>query len=166
VGIFRCPSDAGDIAPDVWWGAPRISYAANGLIHWVNNANRLVGVMGMAQSWISDNTCPLAKVGRPAESIMIAEKHDPENSMWFGPRTMFYSYSVWNDAWGKGVVPDGSRPVTNAYPNGPDGGAATKHNGLNNMVFVDGHAKAMKPSATNPHPWNLPARNMWDVTRQ
>lgn len=169
INILRCPSDSKGRQADVDWAGPRISWASNGLIKWVNNANRMLGVMGMVQSWVSDNTATLAKVGRPADTIMLAEKHDEDNVMWWGPRSMFYSNSVWNWYWGCGSIPEGKRAPA-AYPNDKAGCVPIVHSGMANFTFCDGHAKAMKPEATNPG-WLYdgdPAMldlNKWDATR-
>lgn len=176
--ILKCPSDSNTIQntddggnpTDLSWAGPKISWAANGLIKWTNNANRMIGVIGMTQSWIADNVAALAKVGRPADTIMLAEKHDPDNVMLWGPRAMYYSNSVWNWWWGCGSIPEGARTPA-AYPNDKPGCVPTKHSGTANFAFCDGHVKAMKPEATNPG-WlydgnaaNLD-RNMWDANRQ
>lgn len=179
VQVFKCPSDSNSIqnvdqngaATDMSWAGPKLSYAANGLIKYVNNDNRMIGIIGMAQDWIKDNTSSLAKVGRPAETIMIAEKHDPDNVMWWGPRNMYYSDSVWNWYWGCGSIPVGTRDPKAAYPNGPNGCVPDKHSGTSNFTLADGHVKAMRPAATNPGALysSDPAlldKNMWDATRQ
>lgn len=176
--IFKCPSDSNGRQTtddqgnpiDLSWAGPRISYAANGLIKWINNANRMIGVMGMYQSWVSDNIASLAKAGRPADTIMLAEKHDPDNLMWWGPRSMYYSDNVWNWWWGCGSIPVGTRDPLAAYPNGPNGCVPDKHGGTANFTFIDGHAKAMRPAATNPGSLYtsdpvLADKNMWDATR-
>lgn len=178
VGVLKCPSDfhriqttdSGGGAIDLSWGGPKISYASNGLIKWVNNANRMIGVMGMAQDWISDNVATLAKVGRPADTIMLAEKHDEDNIMHWGPRAQYYSNGVWNWWWGCGSIPEGKR-VAAAYPNDKPGCVPTQHGGMCNFTFCDGHSKAMRPEATNPG-WLYDGdaamldRNMWDATRK
>lgn len=169
VNILRCPSDSGGREAGLDWAGPRISYASNGLIKWVNNANRMIGVIGMAQGWIADNVASLGRVGRPADRIMIAEKHDIGNVMWWGPRSMFYSNSVWNALWGCGSIPEGKRAPA-AYPNDKAGCVPTVHSGTANFVFCDGHAKAMRPEATNPG-WLYDGDaamldlNKWDTTR-
>jgi prepilin-type processing-associated H-X9-DG protein len=73
-------------------------------------------------------------------------------------------------------IPNGSRAADAKFPNGREGGVASKHSGFGNFVFVDGHAKAMKPGATNPQNSAAAAgaardaenasRNMWDRTRK
>jgi prepilin-type N-terminal cleavage/methylation domain-containing protein/prepilin-type processing-associated H-X9-DG protein len=64
-------------------------------------------------------------------------------------------------------IPDGARDPSNTipFPLGANGGVTSQHNGLSNFAFVDGHAKAMRPVATNPDINNQPDKNMWDVTR-
>ena len=176
--VYKCPSDSnqaqntadGGGATDMSWAGPKISYAANGLIKYINGSNTMIGVIGMDQSWVTNKIATLSYVGRPAETIMLGEKHDPDNLPWWGPRSQFYSDGVWNWYWGCGSIPEGSRSATAAYPNGPDGCAANKHMGLNNFCFADGHSKAMKPAATNPGNLYtsdpvLLSKNMWDATR-
>lgn len=178
VAVLRCPSDSatrqstgpgGESLDLSSWG-PKLSWASNGLIKWVNGANRMIGVIGMAQDWITHTTSTLAEVGRPSETIMLAEKHDPDNFMFLGPRSMYYSNSVWNWYWGQGSIPEGKRAAA-AYPNGPAGNVPVQHSGMANFTFCDGHAKAMKPEATNPG-WmydsdaSLLDKNMWDATRK
>ena len=95
-------------------------------------------------------------------------QHDEDNVMWWGPRSMYYSDSVWNWYWGCGSIPDATRKATNAYPNGPNGCAPDKHSGMTNFTLADGHSKAMKPPSTNPGGLygSQPDKNMWDATRQ
>jgi prepilin-type N-terminal cleavage/methylation domain-containing protein/prepilin-type processing-associated H-X9-DG protein len=163
--MFRCPSD-GSGAVDPTWAGPKVSYASNGFIRWKDDANRMLGVMGMNQSWISDNVASLAKVTQPAAGIMIGEHHDAYNVPWWGPRSMFYvSGPSWGYNWGNAMIPDGDQPAGNAYPGGPTGGVPLVHADMANFAFVDGHAKALKPVATNPSTWNRQADNMWDCTR-
>jgi len=170
LNILKCPSDGPDREAGIDWAGPRISFAANGLIKWVNNANRLIGVMGMdQQSWITGTTAAIASVKRPADTIMLAEKHDPGNVMWWGPRSMYYSDSVWDWAnWGCGSIPVGTRNPAAAYPDNPNGCVPTVHSGMANFVFSDGHSKAMRPASTNPLPLydGDTSKNMWDRTRE
>lgn len=172
VQILRCPSDANQRITGADWAGPRISWASNGLIKWVDGANRNIGVMGMVQpSWLSDVVCPLARVGRASESIMLAEKHWGENWMYWGPHSMYYSNSVWDMFyWGCGSIPEGKR-ATAVAPNDKPGCVPTQHSGTANFAFVDGHVKSMRPEATNPG-WlydsdpTMLDKNMWDVTRK
>ncbi len=166
VQILRCPSDSNQVDADVNWGGPKLSYAANGAIIWRNDQNEMMGVIGMNQSWIANNICWMAAVPKPAESIMIGELHDGGNVMWYGPRSLFYSNWWWNSGWGDGVVPEGIKATTNGYPNNPEGGCPTIHSEVSNFSFVDGHAKAMKPAATDPDYYGQPAKNLWDARRE
>jgi prepilin-type N-terminal cleavage/methylation domain-containing protein/prepilin-type processing-associated H-X9-DG protein len=178
IQVFRCPSDStaqqttdqNGATYDISWAGPHISYAANGLIKYINGSNVMVGIIGMDQSWISNNIASLASVGRPAETIMIGEKHDADNVPWWGPRSMFYG-GDWNWYWGCGNIPDGTRNATTAYPNGPAGCVSAVHSGTANFTFGDGHCKAMRPEATNPGGLytsdpTLASKDLWDATRQ
>jgi prepilin-type N-terminal cleavage/methylation domain-containing protein/prepilin-type processing-associated H-X9-DG protein len=71
------------------------------------------------------------------------------------------SWSGWNifsipkDATGDGSyweIPSADRSISAAYPGGPNGlvSAPFSSKSLANFAFVDGHAKAQKPVATNP----------------
>jgi prepilin-type N-terminal cleavage/methylation domain-containing protein/prepilin-type processing-associated H-X9-DG protein len=50
------------------------------------------------------------------------------------------------------AIPNPKRPVANSYPAGPAGLVSSPFSSksLTNFAFADGHAKAMKPAATNP----------------
>jgi prepilin-type N-terminal cleavage/methylation domain-containing protein len=87
--------------------------------------------------------------------------------------------------WGPHLIPDGNlldpgfiqpwtgtRTPTAAYPFGPNGSVSTtapSTAGQNNQTacfaFVDGHAKAMNPAATDPDMVGQPQNNMWDALR-
>jgi prepilin-type processing-associated H-X9-DG protein len=41
----------------------------------------------------------------------------------------------------------------------------SRHAGLTNFCFADGHAKAFRPEQTNPDGINRPQDNMWDAKR-
>jgi prepilin-type N-terminal cleavage/methylation domain-containing protein/prepilin-type processing-associated H-X9-DG protein len=60
-----------------------------------------------------------------------------------------YGFGGWQANW---MLPNPLRNPTNAYPYGPNGlvSAPFSSGTLTNFAFVDGHAKAMKPAATNP----------------
>jgi prepilin-type N-terminal cleavage/methylation domain-containing protein/prepilin-type processing-associated H-X9-DG protein len=165
VQILRCPSDTTDRYYE--WAGPRISYAANGLFRWDNSIGKMavVGLMGMAQpSWVQPTQRTQSEVNRPAETVLLGEKHIPTNQIWFGPYCTFYG-GFWNDAWGEGTIPDGTASPTAAFPWGPNGSVATKHSGMANFTLADGHVKTMKPVATNPDPNGRPQDNMWDAIR-
>ncbi len=181
LNILRCPSDArgpSSLFPVQGWEGPRISWASNGLLKWNGSlgALELIGVIGAAGSTthgqIRNNVATIARVGRPAESIMLAEKHEASTTLYYGPNaTYFYNSDGygWGYWWGSGYIPEGKRPPAD-FPYGPNGGMPDVHSGNANVTFCDGHSKAMKPIATNPG-WlydSDPAmldRNLWDTTR-
>ena len=181
LAVFRCPDDsigAYPTAANPWlnssWAGVPISYAGNGYMPVkADGSNSLNGVMGMAQSWVGTNICSLASVGRPSESVMIAEKHQDDvvkaggdgNVSGWGPGNIFVNRNWWDwDAGGE--IPNGdSTSATGTYPKGPNGAVSTKHNEMSNFLFTDGHVKTMRPIQTNPDPKNHPELNMWDATR-
>jgi len=69
------------------------------------------------------------------------------------------------DTWQAGGIPNGARTEA-AYPTGKNGGVSTTDKGTPaNFTFTDGHAKSMRPGATNPDGVRQPAKNMWDALR-
>jgi len=51
------------------------------------------------------------------------------------------------------------------YEYGINGAVSATYSGQSNFSFVDGHAKSMVPSTTNPDPNNKPQSNLWDGLR-
>ena len=184
VDVFRCPSDSGAGEPirygtdDYSWAGPRMSYAANGLIAWDGSANANFGIMTIAQSWVKDfGVQTMANVGRPADTIMIAERASvyptkdtsPGSTYRFGPGCMITGNTGW-DVYAPQAIPDGSRAATtNQYnPAGKNGAVTPIHSGMGNFAFADGHVKAMKPEQTNPQTGTQAqkdAANMWSALR-
>jgi prepilin-type N-terminal cleavage/methylation domain-containing protein/prepilin-type processing-associated H-X9-DG protein len=180
VGVFNCPSDKGpttDLGNYSWTGVA-ISYAGNSLA--TNNIPR--GIFTDLQPWFINPTARTeAEVVRPAETIALAEKHsgDMEKTdfAWLGANTTGFMPThelVWDNYddsksgyyAGFGNIPNGARTSTgNGFPYGKEGGVSAHHNGVANFLFADGHAKAMKPVATNPDGKNRPELNMWDALR-
>jgi prepilin-type N-terminal cleavage/methylation domain-containing protein/prepilin-type processing-associated H-X9-DG protein len=182
IDLFRCPSDGNRSQPD-WtrgWGGVPISYAANGLFGWNGSANQTVGVMGMAQSWLSPSVRSLADVNRPADTVLITEKHNADvlasggwgNLSSFAPGCIIMGMGAGWNGLAANQVPDGRLSATAAYPSGRNGSVSAKHSEMANFAFADGHCKAMRPSATRPNgPANesvgqTPEPNdMWDARR-
>jgi prepilin-type N-terminal cleavage/methylation domain len=127
----------------------------------------------------------LADVTQPADTIMLAEKHADEvqkvpayawmsnNPAAFWPSHVFLWDSNTDDDTGStwfygdagAGIPNGVRPNVKPYPFNRAGACATKHSGVSNFSFADGHVKAMKPEATNPDPTNRPRENKWNSKR-
>jgi prepilin-type N-terminal cleavage/methylation domain-containing protein/prepilin-type processing-associated H-X9-DG protein len=178
--IFRCPDDGNStLASSINWAGVGLSYASNGDIAYINGANTMIGVMGMGQTWITNDTAALAKVGRPADTIMVAEKFNSDtiqaagegNPSEWGPGCIFTgvvgtgSGQLWPAFPAYGEIPSGTANPNAAYPNGPNGAVSAHHSQMSNFLFVDGHAKAMRPYQTDPDPNKQPQNNMWDATR-
>ncbi|MBC8136527.1 MAG: DUF1559 domain-containing protein [Fibrella sp.] len=184
IDVFRCPSDKElwQIDWTIGWGGVPISYACNGattgpdtyLSPTPGNPQYLVGVMPMAQEdWIKDAPRAFGDVNRPAESILITEKHSADvkgSGGWgqlssFAPGAIIMGQDNW-DGLAASQLPNGTRSTTLKYPKGPNGSVSGNHATMANFVFCDGHVKSMKPAATNPDPVNKPAQNMWVATRK
>jgi prepilin-type N-terminal cleavage/methylation domain-containing protein/prepilin-type processing-associated H-X9-DG protein len=164
--VYRCPSDGVIANPaNQPWAGIRLSYASNGLMIWDGAHWSVIGVMGMSQpSWMGTVSQGQAAINRPAETVMLAEKQNANNTSDWGPGCIFTAVNWW-DSDGEGEIPNGDLPTTAAFPNGPDGAVTSKHAGLTNVAFADGHCKSMKASATNPDPNKHPELNMWNATR-
>jgi prepilin-type N-terminal cleavage/methylation domain-containing protein/prepilin-type processing-associated H-X9-DG protein len=176
LGIFRCPDD-GDLTQVDWtvgWAGVPISYATNGFQQWNGSTWQVFGLIGVSQAWMGSGAAGrgMAIVNRPADTILLAEKHNREvrrsggtgNLSGWGPGNTLTGVNWWN--WvGPGEVPNGTLAVNAAYPNGRNGAVSFKHNERSNFVFADGHAKSMVPHTTNPDPNNRPADNMWNAQR-
>jgi prepilin-type N-terminal cleavage/methylation domain-containing protein/prepilin-type processing-associated H-X9-DG protein len=85
------------------------------------------------------------------------------NPVYYGIAQTGVSSDAWDGRW---MIPNPARIATNAYPYGPNGivSAPFSSKTLANFAFTDGHAKAMKPVATNPD-GQLDANNLWLVNR-
>jgi prepilin-type N-terminal cleavage/methylation domain-containing protein/prepilin-type processing-associated H-X9-DG protein len=189
LGVFVCPSDSigGEQVPGFTWAGVALSYAANGYYEgWTGTNNALKGPMSSgAVTWLQGASLSQGEVTRPADSILLTEKHsdaliasysktkdsnkgyEAGNLSGFAPTCMIAGDSYGNN-WGPRRIPDGTRAVGAAYPDGPDGSVTVKHAGMANFLFIDGHAKAMKPSATNPQIGTAAQKaetNMWNATR-
>ena len=187
LGIFRCPDD-GDLTQADWtkpWAGVPVSYATNGYLQDRGSGTHLFGLIGVSQAWMNNNTgqpgITMAVVNKPAETVLLSEKHNREarknggtgNLSGWGPGGVISGVDWW-DWTAPGNIPDGSRSATAAYPYGRNGAVSFKHNDFANFTFSDGHAKAMKPVATNPQNSTLTgaakdaenaSRNLWDATR-
>jgi len=69
------------------------------------------------------------------------------------------------DWYGGEIIPNGLAATTNSFPSGPNGAVSIVNANKSNFAFVDGHAKSMTPSATDPDPVNNRDKNLWDGDR-
>lgn len=182
IQILRCPDDTSTTPSGYTWAGPRLSYGANGYSRYDGapyNAWRLHGLMGLQQSWISTVVTPIAAVTYPAATIMTADKANvfdaqfsspAGNTYYWGPSCAFFNFGFWSYYTGPDQIPNGSLAATGSSyqydPYGPNGAVTPLHSLNANFVMADGHAKSMRPTATNPDPNNRPGDNMWDAIRQ
>jgi len=175
--VFACPNDSDREGPG---GPAGMSYGANAYLDGDFNAD---GAMRPGGDWNHEDGT-LARINRPAETILLAERHNEDVKSYAGKvsgvnatgngvkNTAPFIGRPWMDGWlGPGSIPDGSRPATAAWPNGRNGTVTVKHQEMANFAFCDGHVKAMRPAQTNPQdPTKTAAEraaaNMWDATRK
>ena len=174
---------------------PWISYASNSLTKWGSQAamdNAPIGVVTAYYPWEPYGGQSATSFGRPAETIAITERHNTDavkqfptwgdpgvNRADFQPWMAFIYDDLLQGPWSGGIaglIPRGTRAAApSGYPgnlyaeNDPFDKAGTvsaHYSGQATFAFADGHAKSMKPQATNPDPAKNPELNMWDGTRQ
>lgn len=177
--VFRCPDDSNRTQPD-WtkgWGGIPISYACNGAFGWNGSTNQTIGVMGMAQGWLSPSVTNLASVGRPADTVLLTEKHNDDvlraggwgNLSSFAPGCIIMGLADW-DGLAANELPDGRiTDLTKPYPKGRNGSVSAKHNEMATFTFADGHVKNLRPYSTRQHGGGgtTPTDDdMWDARRQ
>lgn len=182
--VFRCPTDPiGQGPAGREWAGARLSYVSNGYMQWrqVWGQWGIVGMMGMAQGWMAPAPIvrTLAEVGRPTETILIAERlhvwntvdNDYGNVLMWGPGGMVTNVNWWDGSGSPSMIPDGTRTEPNADtvapkdPLGKNGSILPRHQGKANFAFADGHVKSFTPAQTNPNPGAQPQNNMWDALR-
>lgn len=175
LAVYGCPDDslAGTPAPNTTnpWKGLYMSYAANAYQGgWNGTTNVAKGPIGyFGPSWMEQTSQSLAKMNRPADTILLAEKFGDDSKAGSdggangsgGPVGCIFT----NDDGTLGQnIPDGTR-VGTGYDKDINGGVSVHHNGLANFLFVDGHVKSLRPVTTDPDPNNRPQDNMWDGTR-
>lgn len=175
LGVFKCPSDGKGLSPapdSSGWCGVYISYVGNALhTGWNGSSAPAVGPIGyVGASWMDPSAVSIAKMSRPADTILIAEKFSQDNGTNFPGANCSYGWptgDVVTNNMGDFAqnIPDGTRTPVAAYPNGLNGGISTHGSEQTNFAFCDGHVKAMRPTATNPDWTNKPELNMWDGTR-
>ncbi|MBC8134791.1 MAG: DUF1559 domain-containing protein [Fibrella sp.] len=190
--VFRCPSDA-DVSKGTVDGSDagaRVSYAFNSVVGTDQVQGEMRGIIMAVPAWALSSVPgqTVSAVRRPAESIMLGEQHTgdvasnvdrwwwgessnstPVNSMIFQTMLDAKFESVpplWGGMPGPNGLRDETTPDSKKFGWGKNGAISAKHAGMSNFMFADGHAKAMKPTQTNPDGINKPELNMWDAIRK
>ena len=103
----------------------------------------------------------------------------------FQPNSVFLLDDLNNPSWSTsgggfaigGIIPRGTRTAPAAGitagvysdkstdPNTKAGTVSAHYSNQGVFAFADGHAKTLRPEATNPDPAAQPGKNMWDATR-
>jgi prepilin-type N-terminal cleavage/methylation domain-containing protein len=158
-----------------------------------NSGDQLRGPMGVGidtygngqrdegQGWLMAAELNDTQVTQPAGSILLTEKHGDDVDKWdladnsnnFNDRGNFSAFGMGGDllgndcdgiGWGPQKVPDATR-AAGGFDIGPNGAVSASYSNQAVFSFVDGHAKGMVPSATDPDPVNQPQNNLWDALR-
>jgi len=128
-------------------------------------------------TWFTKDVISATSITQPAGTIMLTDKTNADalkgggignSSGFFGSNQMSIRDGNWDWA-AAGEIPDGTLPAENGttvkYPYGSRGAVSYTTAGTSNFVFTDGHAKSMKPEATDPDPLGKPELNLWDASR-
>jgi prepilin-type N-terminal cleavage/methylation domain-containing protein/prepilin-type processing-associated H-X9-DG protein len=187
-GIYRSPLDTNFGFPASVHPVDRglgvtMSYGANGTLDGcATGPCKNIGLFTpMAQDWISPKSVSGTAPGHPADTVMLADKFntDAQKNGSFGVFSAFCGNVFMNVDWfdwcAPNEIPNGNRNASypwsfnadanGVFPHGPSGAVGLNASKKANFVMLDGHAKTMTPSATNPDPQNKPDLNLWDATR-
>lgn len=179
--VFTSSEDSGVSNTNFSWCGAGISYGVNGWQN-ISGSNATSGIVALDNSWAAGaQVIGLGQITRPSDTIMLAEKFSSDQhlaasgfaggnyvQMW--PANIFLGNQFYGD-WGAAIPNDTGTTPGGAWPEGTDGGVTAHYSGdplknaLANFLFVDGHAKAMRPAQTNPDPVNHPELNMWNGQR-
>ena len=142
-GIFKCPSDTVARIAEYESDSPR-SYAVNCAYPWWGNGEGATDRTYPADGGELVSMAPLAAFGDPAGTIAITESYSPRN-LYGTAQNGDVSGVLQPDGW------EGWYHAQNRYALG-DGSLKTKltpsHSSGWNYVFLDGHAKFMRPERT------------------
>jgi prepilin-type N-terminal cleavage/methylation domain-containing protein len=190
--LMRSPMDSGH--SDLGGNGPTLSIAANtlgGLVH-VDGDNIIRGPIGFSMASWGGPVGTMTQTGltNVSQTILVAPKYqsrlkpvqDGAGMDWLGGNVSWgflTSTYLWDfdttfsgkpyfytDPMTCGAIPNGARADA-AFPTGKGGGLSGPAN-MNDpepFVFADGHAKALKPTATNPDGGRQPDKNLWDGLR-
>ncbi len=181
INIFTSPADsaAGKVNPAIGsWAGVLLSFACNSYYgNWASSWFELRGPMSMGGqgSWLQPTSNSASDMTNPADTILFTEKHSDDlmkltgSNAKFGNLSAFYNTGILGgdriNNWPPQRIPSGLRSSTAVYPDGQNGAISAKYSGQAVFVFLDGHAKSLKPVSTNPDQTNNPSKNMWDGKR-
>ena len=195
--VFACPDDPDGNGParpttkapwlNSGWAGYGMSYVANAFYgsDWepLFPEHGVTGVSGQDGSggWLQP-TNRETKITRPSETVLLTEQYNSDVGKSAEGQADCCTWGNWSGYHGPDLfiagpkmgtgaaayeIPDGTKPASNPFPQGPNGAVSAHHssNTRANFAFVDGHVKSMVPSATDPDPVNQPQNNMWDGSR-
>jgi prepilin-type N-terminal cleavage/methylation domain-containing protein len=176
------------------WAGVGVSFAVNDLYdtNWTTGFP-LLGPMGIGnqlygngmrdegQGWLLSSELNGTQVTQPAASILMTEKHGDDVHNWdvkynnnnFNDEGNFSAFAMGGVlvgadgdgiGWGPQKVPDATRPAGD-FNYGPNGAVSASYTNQAVFTFIDGHAKSMMPSATDPDPIKQPQNNLWNAVR-
>jgi len=141
-------------------------------------------------SWLFGEALTESQVTQPSATVLMTEKRGDDTANWntqYNGNIMQFrgNWSAFMDdgiiggpdidgiGWGPQLIPNArttdyitkgnGNPLQFEY--GINGAVSASYNGQSTFSFIDGHAKSMIPSATDPDPANQPQNNLWDGLR-
>jgi prepilin-type N-terminal cleavage/methylation domain-containing protein len=140
--------------------------------------------------WLYGEALTESEVTQPSGTILATEKRGDDTAAWntaYNGNAMQFrgNWSAFMDdgiiggpdidgiGWGPQLIPNGmsTEYITKGNGNrlqfeyGVNGAVSASYMGQATFTFVDGHAKSMVPSSTDPDPNNQPQNNLWDGLR-
>jgi prepilin-type N-terminal cleavage/methylation domain-containing protein len=156
----------------------------------VGNEHPAGGEADAGNGWLMTEALTETQVTQPSASILMTEKRGDDTAAWntaYNGNAMQFrgNFSAFMDdgiiggpdidgiGWGPQAIPNGQstqyKTVGNGNPlqfeYGINGAVSASYMGQSTFTFVDGHAKSMVPSSTDPDPVKQPQNNLWDALR-
>jgi prepilin-type processing-associated H-X9-DG protein len=120
----------------------------------ISSASPLVSLIGdyVGQTDVVGSPAAAPALTPPADATNQLNADNPQAAGILPTASDFWKVQQGNYTSSNWELPNPARKPTNAYPDGPNGIISTPFSSktLANFAFTDGHAKAMKPVATNP----------------